>query len=56
MATEVAKKTNIIPVLRLENGIFTKDEWDCILTHSVIKSFDDKLFLSYEHISKNRMR
>lgn len=40
-AQEIAKKTKYLPILRLENGIYTKDEWHCILMHSVISSIDD---------------
>lgn len=31
MANLVAKKTKFTPILRLENGIFTQDEWHCVL-------------------------
>ena len=56
MATQVAKVTKYTPILKLENGVFTRDEWTCILEHSKVKSVDEQLYLQSEHLSRNRLR
>lgn len=56
MATKVAKLTRFTPIMRLENGTYTRAEWVCILQHSIIRNFEDGLYLQYEHLSKERLR
>lgn len=45
VATRVARVTKYTPILRLENGAFTRAEWLCILQHSIIKNVEKQTFL-----------
>lgn len=56
VATKVAQVAKYTPILKLENGVYTRDEWTCILQHSKIKSLEEGHFLQTEHLSKNRLR
>lgn len=56
MVTKVAIVTSFVPILKLENGAFTRDEWECILHHSFFRNLEDKLALQVEHLSANRLR
>lgn len=43
MATKVAVVSPYMPILKLENGAYTRDEWECILHHSFIRNLEDGL-------------
>jgi len=49
-----ANKTKFTPVLRLENGIYTRNEWLCILQSMHFDRGD--LAITLDHLSKNRIR
>jgi hypothetical protein len=53
---KVFKRTKIMPILKLENGPYTSEEWHCIIEHSTVSMFGDGLTLQIEHLSPNRLR
>lgn len=56
VATKVAQVAKFTPILKLENGVYTRDEWTCIIQHSQIKSLEEGVYMQSEHLSKNRLR
>lgn len=53
---KIALENNYEPVLKLEHGAYTSEEWDCILEHSQINIFEIGSSIQSEHLAVGRLR